>query len=82
MPRFVLKDMEALYLDETRSSINLLIANLESVPVNPKGASSKKTLPNSNAATPDRSSSRFHCLHPHSPCHTPTAPRLGSIFMG
>uniref|UniRef100_A0A914WLD6 Calcium-dependent secretion activator n=1 Tax=Plectus sambesii TaxID=2011161 RepID=A0A914WLD6_9BILA len=38
MPKFVVKDMETLYIDEVRSSINLLISNLESVPVTPKGS--------------------------------------------
>lgn len=33
MPRFVLKDMETLYVDEVRASISLLYNNLESVPV-------------------------------------------------
>lgn len=42
MPRFVLKDMEALYLEEYRSSVNLLISILESVPVNPKGSSTPR----------------------------------------
>ncbi|VDK83689.1 unnamed protein product [Litomosoides sigmodontis] len=37
MPKFVVKDMETLFIDETRQSINLLISNLESVPVTPRG---------------------------------------------
>uniref|UniRef100_A0AC34QCC0 Calcium-dependent secretion activator n=1 Tax=Panagrolaimus sp. JU765 TaxID=591449 RepID=A0AC34QCC0_9BILA len=37
MPRFVVKDMETLFIDEVRQSINLLISNLESVPVTPRG---------------------------------------------
>ena len=53
MPKFVLKDMEALFVDETRSSINLLIANLESVPVNPKGAGSKKSASGNSATGPN-----------------------------
>ncbi|KRZ93635.1 Calcium-dependent secretion activator [Trichinella sp. T8] len=44
MPKFVVKDMETLYLDEVRASINLLISNLESVPVNPKQSSAKRTF--------------------------------------
>ncbi|PAV90841.1 hypothetical protein WR25_06278 [Diploscapter pachys] len=36
-PKFVVKDMETLYMDEVRQSINLLISNLESVPVTPRG---------------------------------------------
>uniref|UniRef100_A0A1I7XIF0 Calcium-dependent secretion activator 1-like n=1 Tax=Heterorhabditis bacteriophora TaxID=37862 RepID=A0A1I7XIF0_HETBA len=37
MPKFVVKDMETLFMDEVRQSINLLISNLESVPVTPRG---------------------------------------------
>lgn len=37
MPKFVVKDMETLFIDEVRQSINLLISNLESVPVAPRG---------------------------------------------
>lgn len=33
MPKFVLKEMECLYLEELRSCINTLMANLESLPV-------------------------------------------------
>jgi hypothetical protein len=33
MPRFVVKDMETLYTDEVRASINLLYTNLETVPI-------------------------------------------------
>jgi hypothetical protein len=33
MPKFVVKDMETLHIDEMRAQINLLYANLESVPV-------------------------------------------------
>lgn len=33
MPKFVLKDMESMYVEELKSSINLLMANLESLPV-------------------------------------------------
>ncbi|KAG5668905.1 hypothetical protein PVAND_016818 [Polypedilum vanderplanki] len=33
MPKFVLKEMESLYIEELKSSINLLMANLESLPV-------------------------------------------------
>lgn len=39
MPKFVVKDMETLFIDETRQSINVLISNLESVPVTPRGQS-------------------------------------------
>lgn len=33
MPKFVLKEMECLYLEELRTCINTLMANLESLPV-------------------------------------------------
>ena len=33
MPKFVLKDMEGLYIEELNSAINQLKANLESLPV-------------------------------------------------
>lgn len=43
MPKFVLKEMESLYIEELKSSINLLMANLESLPVS-KGLDSKHGL--------------------------------------
>ncbi|XP_076847995.1 calcium-dependent secretion activator 1 isoform X1 [Brachyhypopomus gauderio] len=36
-PRFVSKDMEAMYIEELKSSVNLLMANLESMPVSKGG---------------------------------------------
>lgn len=44
MPKFVLKEMESLYLDELKSSINLLMANLESLPVSKGSMDSKYGL--------------------------------------
>nr|XP_034836731.1 calcium-dependent secretion activator isoform X2 [Maniola hyperantus] len=44
MPKFVLKEMESLYVEELKSSINLLMANLESLPVSKGGADSKYGL--------------------------------------
>ena len=41
MPKFVLKEMDLLYLDELRSTINQLMANLESLPVS-KGPTESK----------------------------------------
>ncbi|XP_037951323.1 calcium-dependent secretion activator-like [Teleopsis dalmanni] len=41
MPKFVLKEMESLYVEELKSSINLLMANLESLPVS-KGTMDSK----------------------------------------
>jgi calcium-dependent secretion activator len=41
MPKFVLKEMESLYIEELKSSINLLMANLESLPVS-KGSMDSK----------------------------------------
>ncbi|XP_031423359.1 calcium-dependent secretion activator 1 isoform X5 [Clupea harengus] len=36
-PRFVSKEMEAMYIEELKSSVNLLMANLESMPVSKGG---------------------------------------------
>ncbi|XP_029472460.1 calcium-dependent secretion activator 2 isoform X5 [Rhinatrema bivittatum] len=36
-PKFVLKEMESMYMEELRSSVNLLMANLESLPVSKGG---------------------------------------------
>ncbi|XP_034942390.1 calcium-dependent secretion activator isoform X2 [Chelonus insularis] len=41
MPRFLLKEMESLYIEELKSSINLLMTNLESLPVS-KGSTDSK----------------------------------------
>ncbi|XP_033192444.1 calcium-dependent secretion activator 1 isoform X2 [Bombus vancouverensis nearcticus] len=41
MPKFLLKEMESLYIEELKSSINLLMANLESLPVS-KGSTDSK----------------------------------------
>ncbi|XP_076123527.1 calcium-dependent secretion activator 1 isoform X1 [Alosa pseudoharengus] len=42
-PRFVSKEMEAMYIEELKSSVNLLMANLESMPVS-KGGEFKQKL--------------------------------------
>lgn len=55
MPKFVLKEMESLYVEELKSSINLLMANLESLPVTKGNMDSKyglKTLKRYNHSTP------------------------------
>ncbi|XP_014246140.1 calcium-dependent secretion activator isoform X2 [Cimex lectularius] len=44
MPKFVLKEMESLYIEELKSSINLLMANLESLPVSKGTIDSKYGL--------------------------------------
>lgn len=44
MPKFVLKEMESLYTEELGSSINLLMANLESLPVSKGSMDSKYGL--------------------------------------
>nr|XP_023681760.1 calcium-dependent secretion activator 2 isoform X2 [Paramormyrops kingsleyae] len=36
-PRFISKEMEAMYVEELRASVNLLMANLESLPVSKAG---------------------------------------------
>jgi hypothetical protein len=44
-PRFVVKEMESAYVDELKASINLLMANLESLPVTKgNGTESKYSL--------------------------------------
>lgn len=44
MPKFVLKEMESLYIEELKSSINLLMANLEALPVSKGSIDSKYGL--------------------------------------
>ncbi|XP_059468283.1 calcium-dependent secretion activator isoform X3 [Neocloeon triangulifer] len=44
MPKFVLKEMESLYIEELKGSINTLMANLENVPVSKGTADSKYGL--------------------------------------
>ncbi|XP_034189147.1 calcium-dependent secretion activator 1 isoform X1 [Osmia lignaria lignaria] len=44
MPKFLLKEMESLYIEELKSSINLLMANLESLPVSKGSIDSKYGL--------------------------------------
>ncbi|XP_044742192.1 calcium-dependent secretion activator isoform X2 [Chrysoperla carnea] len=44
MPKFLLKEMESLYIEELKSSINLLMANLESLPVSKGSMDSKYGL--------------------------------------
>ncbi|KAF1386385.1 hypothetical protein PFLUV_G00094280 [Perca fluviatilis] len=43
-PKFVSADMEPLYVEELRSSVNLLMANLESLPVSKGGPDFKQKL--------------------------------------
>lgn len=43
-PKFVVKEMESMYIDELKSSINLLMANLESLPVTKGSSDSKYSL--------------------------------------
>ena len=44
MPKFALKDMEGLYIEEMNISISTLRGNLESLPVQQGGKSEKKTI--------------------------------------
>ncbi|XP_066949869.1 calcium-dependent secretion activator isoform X41 [Macrobrachium rosenbergii] len=46
MPKFVVKEMESLYLEELKTSINLLMANLESLPVSKGSQEGKYGLKN------------------------------------
>ncbi|KAM3870352.1 calcium-dependent secretion activator 2-like isoform 2-T2 [Diretmus argenteus] len=43
-PRFISADMESLYVEELRSSVNLLMGNLESLPVSKGGPDFKQKL--------------------------------------
>jgi hypothetical protein len=45
MPRFIVKEMESLYIDDCKSAINTLMANLESLPVTKGSAESKPFKP-------------------------------------
>uniref|UniRef100_A0A3B3ZU91 Uncharacterized protein n=1 Tax=Periophthalmus magnuspinnatus TaxID=409849 RepID=A0A3B3ZU91_9GOBI len=47
-PKLVSPDMEALYVEELRSSVNLLMANLESLPVSKGGPDFKQKLKRSS----------------------------------
>lgn len=47
-PKFVSSDMEAQYVEELRSSVNLLMANLESLPVSKGGPDFKQKLKRSS----------------------------------
>uniref|UniRef100_A0A8C5HD94 Calcium dependent secretion activator 2 n=1 Tax=Gouania willdenowi TaxID=441366 RepID=A0A8C5HD94_GOUWI len=47
-PQFVSADMEVLYVDELRSAVNLLMANLESLPVSKGGPDFKQKLKRSS----------------------------------
>ncbi|KAI5732066.1 hypothetical protein M8J77_020673 [Diaphorina citri] len=44
MPKFVLKEMELLYIEEQKAAVNLLMANLESLPVSKGSMDSKYSL--------------------------------------
>uniref|UniRef100_A0A6Q2ZG84 Calcium dependent secretion activator 2 n=1 Tax=Esox lucius TaxID=8010 RepID=A0A6Q2ZG84_ESOLU len=47
-PKFLSKDMEGMYIEELRSSVNLLMANLESLPVAKGGPDFKQKLKRSS----------------------------------
>lgn len=47
-PKLISADMEALYVEELRSSVNLLMANLESLPVSKGGPDFKQKLKRSS----------------------------------
>ena len=44
MPKFVVKEMDVMYLEELKSSINLLMVNLDSLPVTKGSTDSKYSL--------------------------------------
>ena len=45
MPKFVLKEMESLYIEEMNSAISTLKSNLESLPVQQGKPEAKMKLP-------------------------------------
>lgn len=45
MPKFVLKEMESLYVEEMTQQINLLKSNLESLPVQQTKSSTDSKFP-------------------------------------
>lgn len=57
MPKFVVKEMESLYLEELKTSINLLMANLESLPVSKGSQEGKYGLKNLRKYNHSRSQS-------------------------
>ncbi|VDK57031.1 unnamed protein product [Anisakis simplex] len=76
MPKFVVKDMETLFIDETRQSINLLISNLESVPVTPRG----QTVGGRKKDSKSRSRKNTNCVVTRNPLHLYMATYLISDF--
>lgn len=55
MPKFVHKEMDSLYVDELKKSINELMINLESLPV--RGGSEQKLLRSKRGASHNRHAS-------------------------
>ncbi|XP_070558165.1 calcium-dependent secretion activator 1-like isoform X4 [Ptychodera flava] len=43
-PKFIVKEMEGMYIEELRSAVNLLMANLESLPVSKGNTDSKYSI--------------------------------------
>ena len=50
-PKFVSKEMEKMYIEEMKSSVNLLMANLESMPVSKGGEFKLQKLKRSHNAS-------------------------------
>ncbi len=44
IPKFIIKDMENIYLEEQKAMINQLMVNLEQFPVYKSGSDVKSTL--------------------------------------
>lgn len=44
MPKFAVKEMELMYVDELKQSVNLLMVNLDSLPVTKGSTDSKYSL--------------------------------------
>lgn len=45
LPKFILKEMDMMYIDELKNNINTLMANLESLPVSKGTVDAKYGLP-------------------------------------
>ncbi|XKL65805.1 hypothetical protein PGB90_009225 [Kerria lacca] len=56
LPKFILKEMDVMYIDELKNSINTLMANLESLPVSKSSVDTKYGLPKIKRYNPRPSS--------------------------
>ncbi|KAK7576314.1 hypothetical protein V9T40_012600 [Parthenolecanium corni] len=56
LPKFILKEMDTMYIDELKNNINTLMANLESLPVSKGSVDAKYSLPKLKRYNPRSSS--------------------------